>query len=75
MTHATVETWDAVRGAVVCLDSGRRISCPPAAVTAGGWRALRTGQRVALEISGDLAADGVVTTVRPWAETTNEPAP
>jgi hypothetical protein len=67
MVQATVESWDAAVGAVVCLDDGTRLTCSPDAVAAGGWRLLRSGQRVALAIAGDPHADGIVRAVEPWS--------
>lgn len=67
MLQATVETWDAATGAIVCLDDGTRVSCSADAVDAGGWRMLRSGQRVRLIIDGDLNDGGIVRMVEPWA--------
>jgi cold shock CspA family protein len=63
MLQATVESWDAAEGAVVCLDDGTRVTCSPESVTQGGWRLLRSGQRVALVVEGDPRSDGVVRSV------------
>ena len=51
--QATVESWDAQSGAIVCLDNGQRVTCPASAVLAGGWRLLRSGQRVRLQLTHD----------------------
>lgn len=61
--QATVESWDSATGAVVCLDDGTRVRCPAEAVTAGGWRLLRSGQRVTLVVDGDPRTGGVVRSV------------
>lgn len=58
--QATVESWDSDSGAVVCLDDGTRVRCPAEAIAAGGWRLLRSGQRVTLVVEGDLRSGGAV---------------
>jgi hypothetical protein len=62
MVQATVESWDPATGAVMCLDDGTRVTCSPEAVVRGGWRMLRSGQRVALVVRG-MADDGQVPVV------------
>ncbi|KOV81084.1 hypothetical protein ADL03_30190 [Nocardia sp. NRRL S-836] len=59
--QATVSTFNSDGSAVVLRDDGVLLDVSAAAVTAGGWRMLRPGQRVTLERS----ADGVVTAVLP----------
>ncbi|MET8760521.1 hypothetical protein [Lentzea sp. NPDC004782] len=58
--QATVSSFNSDGSAVVLRDDGVLLDVSAAAVTAGGWRMLRPGQRVTLERS----ADGVVTAVR-----------
>ncbi|MFD5829010.1 hypothetical protein [Lentzea sp. NPDC060358] len=58
--QATVSTFHGDGSAVVLRDDGVLLDVSAEAVTAGGWRMLRPGQRVTLERS----PDGVVTTVR-----------
>ena len=55
--QATVSTFNSDGSAVVLRDDGVLVDVSAAAVTAGGWRMLRPGQRVTLERS----PDGVVT--------------
>jgi len=58
--QVTVSSFHTDGSAVVLRDDGVLLDVSAAAVTAGGWRMLRPGQRVTLERS----ADGVVTAVR-----------
>ncbi|SDG36279.1 hypothetical protein SAMN05216553_107348 [Lentzea fradiae] len=58
--QATVSTFHSDGSAVVLRDDGVLLDVSAEAVTAGGWRLLRPGQRVTLERS----EDGVVTAVR-----------
>ena len=48
MEQATVHTVHADGSATVLRDDGLLVDVPAAAVTAGGWRAPRPGQRVTL---------------------------
>ncbi|ANZ38264.1 hypothetical protein BBK82_21550 [Lentzea guizhouensis] len=58
--QATVSTFDSDGSATVLRDDGVLLDVSAEAVTAGGWRMLRPGQRVTLERS----PDGVITAVR-----------
>ena len=58
--QATVSTFNSDGSAVVLRDDGVLLDVSAEAVTAGGWRMLRPGQRVTLERS----PGGVVTAVR-----------
>jgi cold shock CspA family protein len=58
--QATVSTFNSDGSATVLRDDGVLVDVSAAAVTAGGWRMLRPGQRVTLERS----PDGVVTALR-----------
>lgn len=58
-TAATVETFDTAAGARLVRDDGTTMAVTPAAVTAGGFLFLRTGQRV--EVHADPA--GIVIAV------------
>ena len=58
--QATVSTFNSDGSAVVLRDDGVLLDVSAAAVTAGGWRMLRPGQRVTLERS----ADGSVVALR-----------
>lgn len=51
--QATVSTFSSDGSAVVLRDDGVLLDVSAAAVTAGGWRMLRPGQRVTLERSPD----------------------
>ena len=57
--QATVSTFNSDGSAVVLRDDGVLVDVSAEAVTAGGWRMLRPGQRVTLERS----PDGVITAV------------
>jgi cold shock CspA family protein len=48
MEQATVHTFREDGSAVVLRDDGLLLDVPAAAVSAGGWRAPRPGQRVTL---------------------------
>lgn len=58
--QATVSTFNSDGSATVLRDDGVLVDVSAAAVTAGGWRMLRPGQRVTLERS----PEGVVTGLR-----------
>ncbi|NGY57769.1 cold-shock protein [Lentzea sp. NEAU-D13] len=58
--QATVSTFNSDGSATVLRDDGVLVDVSAAAVTEGGWRMLRPGQRVTLERS----PDGVVTALR-----------
>jgi cold shock CspA family protein len=58
--QATVSTFNSDGSAVVLRDDGVLLDVSAEAVTAGGWRMLRPGQRVTLQRS----PDGVITAVR-----------
>ncbi|NUT94654.1 MAG: hypothetical protein HOY78_21805 [Saccharothrix sp.] len=60
MEQATVSAHHPDGSATVLRDDGVLVDVPAAAVTEGGWRALRPGQRVALE----RTADGRVAVLR-----------
>lgn len=55
--QATVSSFHSDGSATVLRDDGVLVDVNAAAVTAGGWRMLRPGQRATLERS----ADGTVT--------------
>ncbi|MFS8103244.1 hypothetical protein LFM09_39565 [Lentzea alba] len=58
--QATVSTFNSDGSAVVLRDDGVLVDVSVAAVTAGGWRMLRPGQRVTLERS----PEGAITALR-----------
>ncbi|MDX8035237.1 hypothetical protein SK803_33915 [Lentzea sp. BCCO 10_0856] len=58
--QATVSTFNSDGSATVLRDDGVLLDVSATAVTAGGWRMLRPGQRVTLERN----PDGVITAVR-----------
>ena len=60
MEQATVHTWHGDGSATVLRDDGLLVDVPAAAVSAGGWRAPRPGQRVTLR-----RENGVVVEMRP----------
>jgi hypothetical protein len=51
--QATVETFDPAGDVVVILDDGASMRAPADAARAGGFRMLRSGQRVALTLNDD----------------------
>ena len=60
MEQATVHTAHPDGSVTVLRDDGLLVDVPAAAVTAGGWRAPRAGQRVTL-----TRVDGAITSMDP----------